>query len=153
MGRNVINFENGSAIVSPADALGPRMKDYTTNYNMLYSVYYADSSFGKGEKGGGFFGEETPTKIVKKKVSWFGINSRYFTLLMIPQGGEKADGVIYDSSKIGAHRIGGFITMAPLAPNGAVEKKFRVCVAEKETSILASVDPGIVDATDLSKWT
>ncbi|MGL4369367.1 MAG: membrane protein insertase YidC [Spirochaetota bacterium] len=152
MGRTPINFENSSAIFSPAEALGPKMDDYTTAYNALYSVYYADGSLEKGEKGGGMFSDETDTKTSKSKVSWFGINSRYFTLLMIPQGGDKATGVIYDSRTKGTTRIGGYMAMEPLAPNGSVERKFRVCIAEKESEILASVDPGIVEATDVSKW-
>jgi YidC/Oxa1 family membrane protein insertase len=152
-GRTAISFENNSAIVSPADGLGPVMSDATLSVNMLNTVYNIDGSFKKGARGGGMFSEETDTKSAKGKTNWYGIISRYFTVIMIPQSEEKASGVIYDSKKEGSHRIGGFVSLEPLQPNAAAEKKFRICVAEKEKDILATVDPGIVEATDVSKWT
>ena len=152
-GHTPIQFENGSALVSSSDGLGPIMKDPTVSYNILTTVFNADGSFKKGSKGSGLFSEETPTKTEKGKINWYGINSRYFTLLMIPQTGEKATGVLYDSSSTGGHRIAGVVPFDALAPTTTVEKKFRICLAEKEKEILASVDPGIIAATDVSQWT
>lgn len=151
-GKTAFKPENGSLYVSSADGLGPVMKDPTVVYNQLSSVFNINGSFEKGSKGGGMFSDATDTKSQKGKTNWYGMISRYFALVMIPQDSDKASGVIYDSRANTGHRIAGMIAADSIAPNTTIEKKFRVCIAEKEKEILASVDPGIVEATDTSKW-
>jgi YidC/Oxa1 family membrane protein insertase len=151
-GRSALKFESGSVFISPSDGLGPIMKDPTLVFNIQNAVYNLDGSFKTASKGGGFLSEATDTKTVKGKANWFGINSRYFSLLMIPQDSDKAAGVIFDAHPTTGHRIAGLLPVDAIAPNTTLEKKFRICIAEKEKEVLATVDPGIVEATDTSKW-
>ena len=93
-GKAALKPENGSLYISPTDGLGPVMADPTLVFNMLSAVYNIDGSFEKGSKGGGMFSDATDTKSHKGKTNWYGIISRYFTILMIPQDSDKAAGVI-----------------------------------------------------------
>ena len=151
-GKAAFKPENGSFYVSSADGLGPVMKDPTVIYNQMFTVFNLNGSFEKGSKGGVMFSDATDTKSQKGKTNWYGVISRYFALVMIPQDSDKAAGVIYDSRANTGYRVAGLIAAESIAPNTTIEKKFRVCVAEKEKDILAAVDPAIVDATDTSKW-
>jgi YidC/Oxa1 family membrane protein insertase len=149
-GRKQLAFPDGRIIVSPADSLGPKTgSNGGSTYDMLYSVYYSDSSFKKGDRGGGFFSTETEMKNHAQKTNWYGIINRYFAVVMIPQDGT-CSGVAWDSRKTGSYRIGGYIPVEPLAPGASVERRFKVALAEKEKDILATVDPGIVSANDVS---
>ncbi len=150
-GKTQIVFPENRVLVAPADSLGPKLNaEGSSSYDQLYSVYYADGSFEKGDRGGSMFSSATDMKNHTQKTNWFGIISRYFTVLMIPK--ENCAGVAWDSRAEGSYRIGGYMEVAPLASGSAVTHSFRVALAEKEKAVLSAIDPGIVTATDVSKW-
>jgi YidC/Oxa1 family membrane protein insertase len=150
-GRTALSFADNSVIISTGDSLGPKMDDYDSSYNQVFGIYYSDGSLEKGERGGGIFSTETDTKKAKNNSQWYGQISRYFALVMIPQN-TKPFPVIWDSRSKGGYRTGGIINADSLAPKASFEKKFRIALAEKEKAVLASVDPEISAATDVSKW-
>jgi YidC/Oxa1 family membrane protein insertase len=149
--KEAFEFPNKTIIVSPADTLGPKMPLNTSTYDQLYSVYDLADSFKKGDRGGGWFSDETNTKKADGDVRWFGINSRYYTILMIPNN-VKCTAVHWDSRKLGSFRIGGVIPVDAIQPGASVERSFRVAIAEKEKNILGSVDKSIIPAMDVNQW-
>ena len=150
-GKNQVVFPENRVLVSPADSLGPKLNgNSSSSYDQLYSVYYSDGSFEKGSRGGGLFSSATDMKNHTQKTNWYGIISRYFTVLMIPK--ENCAGVAWDSRSEGSYRIGGYMSVEPLASGSSVTRSFRVALSEKENDVLSSVDPGIVSAMDVSKW-
>ena len=119
-GGNDVAFKNGEIIFSPGDLLGPAL-DYTNTYNRSMSIYSMDGSFKKADKGGGGFlgcgsssGEE-PLKKETGKINWAGIMSRYFLVIMIPEG-FSGRGVIHDNRKQAGFRTGMYVDAASLAP-------------------------------------
>lgn len=152
LGKTPITFPENRILVSPSASIGPKVQNPKNYLNQLTCVYYADGSMEKGKKGGGFFSTETSIKSFKDYEShWYGIISRYFSVIMIPQD-ENAHEVIWDSRGAGGYRIGGSFPIDKIEPNKTYEKRFKVALAEKEKDILATVDPGIVSATNVSKW-
>lgn len=151
-GKDIISFENGTIIVSPGDSLGPKMKEYDSVYNQIVPVYYANGSLERGSRGGGMFSSETDTQSYSEhEVNWYGLISRYFAVIMIPQD-VKSKMVVWDSRTSGSYRIGAHVPADALAPKTTMVRKFRVCLAEKEKEVLAVVDPAIIPASDVSKW-
>ncbi len=154
-GRKDIAFKNGSALVSPAEVLGPTL-DYSNTYNRLMSVYSIGGSFKKADKGGGGFflgcGSSSGGDAIVKEtgvINWAGIMSRYFLLIMIPEDGA-GKGVIHDNRKNAGFRTGIFIGLNKLEPGKEIKKSFKVYLGEKDKKKLASFDKSIVDAADVS---
>ncbi|MBP7734720.1 MAG: membrane protein insertase YidC [Spirochaetes bacterium] len=154
-GKNEIAFRNGSAMVSPAEILGPTL-DYTNTYNRLMSVYSIGGSFKKADKGGGGFflgcGSSSGGDALVKEtgaINWAGIMSRYFLLIMIPEDGA-GKSVIHDNRKDAGFRTGMYIGLNKLEPGKEIKKSFKVYLGEKEKKKLASFDKAIVDAADVN---
>jgi YidC/Oxa1 family membrane protein insertase len=157
-GKDIINFENGTILVSPGDSIGPDMKEYESIYNQIIPIYYANGSLERAGKGGSGFSCSGATtsgtdisSYSEHEIHWFGINSRYFTVLMVPQD-VKSKIVAWDSRQEGSYRIAAHVPAEALAPKATSVHKFRVCLAEKEKDILSQIDPAIIPANDVSKW-
>jgi YidC/Oxa1 family membrane protein insertase len=155
-GNDTLAFNNGTIIVSPGDSLGPKMDEYGSVYNKIQQVYYANGSLKYGDKGSSSFSCSTssPTDIrtfFESEVHWFGMMSRYFTVVMIPLE-VKAKNVVWDGREKGSYRIGATIPAEQIPARNSLTKKFRVAISEKEKEKLSLVDPGIIPAMDVSKY-
>jgi YidC/Oxa1 family membrane protein insertase len=155
-GNDALTFNNGSIIVSPGDSLGPKMDEYGSVYNKIQQIYYANGSLKYGDKGHSSLSCSTssPTDIktyFENEVHWFGMISRYFTVVMIPLE-VKAKNVVWDGRETGSYRIGATIPAEQIPARNSITKKFRVAISEKEKEKLSLVDPGIIPAMDVSKY-
>ncbi|MGQ9842398.1 MAG: membrane protein insertase YidC [Spirochaetota bacterium] len=149
-GRAEFSFPEGEVIFSPSDFLGPSM-DFNNSYNALYSIYYINDSFKKSRKGGGFFSTPAELKRENGVVQWAGIMSRYYLLIMIPQG-FAGSGVVYDNRDHSGFRTGIVVPVKPLKPGEMITHEFKVYVGPKNKDKLLAVDTHIGDAADVSKW-
>ncbi len=154
-GNREIAFKNGTAIFSPGEILGPTL-DYNNTYNRLMSIYSIGGSFKKADKGGGGFllgcGSSSNGEDVKKEsgtINWGGIMSRYFLLIMIPEG-SAAKSIIYDNRKNAGFRTGMYVSMNNLGSGKEIKKSFKVYLGEKEKKKLAAFDNSIIDAADVN---
>ncbi|MCU0846321.1 MAG: membrane protein insertase YidC [Spirochaetes bacterium] len=150
LGNREIPLGRKPVIISPADMLGPEL-DYTNTYNRLTSIFSLDGSYKQSEKGEGFFSKYGPIKREAGKIEWSGIMSRYFLIIMIPQGFTGTE-AIHDNREGTGLRTGMKVEIGLLKPNQEVKKPFRVYIGEKNKDMLAAVDKSIVDASDVSKW-
>ncbi|MBN1495793.1 MAG: membrane protein insertase YidC [Spirochaetes bacterium] len=154
-GGSAVVFKNGEIIVSPGDLLGPEL-DYSNTYNRLMSIYSLNGSFKKADKkGGGFLGcgSSSGGETLKKesgKIDWAGIMSRYFLVIMIPEG-SAGKGVVFDNRKQAGFRTGMYVEAAPIAPGKEFRKTFKVYLGEKDKKALAATDKSIIDAADINK--
>lgn len=148
MGRNYVTFKNGIAIFSPSDILGPRL-DYRNNFNNMTGIYSVDGSYEKNTKGGGFFSKAGDTKKDSGLIDYAGIMSRYFLLIMKPQG-FNGTGIVFDNRQGTGCRTGMFVDMKDIAPGTEVSKPFRIYLGEKDKDLLRAIDPILVDASDVS---
>ncbi|OHD63748.1 MAG: hypothetical protein A2176_14520 [Spirochaetes bacterium RBG_13_51_14] len=155
-GMRTISFKDSAAIVSPGDILGPSL-DYNNTYNRLMSVYSINGSFKKADKGGGGFllgcGSSSNGDPLKKEtgsITWAGIMSRYFLVIMIPQEAV-GKGVVHDNRKQAGFRTGLYVSMENLEPGKEIKKSFKVYLGEKDKKKLTSVDASIIDAADVNR--
>ncbi len=149
-GKAEFAFPEGGVIFSPSDFLGPSM-DFDNSYNELHSIYYINDSFEKARKGGGFFSTHEDLKRENGVVKWAGIMSRYYLLIMIPQG-FAGSGVVYDNREQSGFRTGIVVPAKPLKPGETITHEFKVYVGPKNKDKLLAVDKSIGDAADVSKW-
>ena len=148
-GRKDVFLTEGKIIVSPTDMLGPLM-DYNNQYNKsLSGIYSVNEDYEQLTKGG-FFSDAGITKKVSGNITWIGLMSRYFLVIMVPEGGS-GTGVISDNRNDSGYRTGVTLGIKDLKVNNVVRKKFRVYVGEKNKDKLASVDKRLIDAADISK--
>lgn len=148
MGKNYVTFKNGIAIFSPSDILGPRL-DYRNNFNNMTGIYSVDGSYEKNTKGGGFFSKAGDTKKDSGSIDYAGIMSRYFLLIMKPQG-FTGTGTIFDNRQGTGSRTGMFVDMKDIAPGTELSRPFRIYLGEKNKDLLRAIDPILVDASDVS---
>lgn len=148
-GNESISFNNDSLIVSLGDIIGPSL-DFHNTYNQLHSIFYLNGSFEKGSKGGFFSGNE-PVKRETGNIGWFGLMSRYFLMIMIPED-FSGTGVIYDGRTEHGFRTGMQMRLNALRPGTDVTRSFRVYVGEKNKERLSAVNQTLIDAADISKW-
>ncbi|MBN2158012.1 MAG: membrane protein insertase YidC [Spirochaetes bacterium] len=154
-GRGSIALKNGSVIFSPGDLLGPAL-DYNNSYNRMMSIYSLNGSFEKEDKSGGSFlgcGSSSGGEPVKKETgstNWVGLMSRYFLVIMVPEGGA-GSGVIWENRKESGFRTGIYVPLNSLEPGREIRKNFKVYLGEKDKKKLASVDASIVAAADVNK--
>lgn len=149
-GKNKFSFPEGILIYSPSDFLGPSM-DFNNSYNELNSIYYLDDDFEKARKGSGFFSKHEDIKQINGVVKWAGIMSRYYLLIMIPQGFQ-GSGVVYDNREHAGFRTGIIVPVKPLNSGEKIEHIFKIYVGPKNKDKLLAVDKQIGDAADVSKW-
>ncbi len=147
-GRKSVKFNDGIVIFSPSDILGPKL-DYDNNFNAITGIYSADGDFEKNRKGGGFFSKAGEIKKESGSIDYTGIMSRYFLLIMKPQG-FSGTGIIYDNRPGTGSRTGMFVEMKEIPPRTEVAKPFRVYLGEKDKDLLRAIDPILVDASDVS---
>ncbi len=147
-GRKAVRFNEGIAIFSPSDILGPEL-DYKNRYNSLSGIYSLNSDFEKTMKGGGFLSDPTEVKKESGSVEYTGVMSRYLLLIMIPQD-FSGSGMIFDNRDKTGFRTGMFVNMKEIAPGKEVVKSFRVYLGEKDKDMLRAIDEKLVDASDVS---
>jgi len=136
--------------VSPSDMLGPSL-DFSNTYNRISSIYSMNGEFKQGTKGGGFFSNNKDALNRETgNINWFGIMSRYFLVIMIPEG-FTGTGVVYDNRPESGFRTGMSIPAGVIKAGTEFKKSFKVYLGEKDKDRLKSVDPAIVDAADVSK--
>ncbi len=147
-GKGEISLANDEIIVSPGQTLGPKL-DYTNTYNILKGVYSIDGSHKLASKGGSFFGDNGELIVEPGNIDYAGIMSRYFLLLMKPDGfsGTKA---YFDNRKTSAFRTGLSVKVGKLAKGSVTVKSFKVYLGEKNKDFLGAVDPILKDASDVS---
>jgi len=150
VGNHDVSFQNDSLIVSPGDMIGPNL-DFHNTYNNLSSIFYLNGDFDRGGKGGGLFSSDDPIGHETGEVSWFGIMSRYFLLIMIPEG-FTGSGVVYDRRENHGYRTGMYMGMNMLRAGTDISRSFRVYVGEKNKDRLAAIGENLIDAADISKW-
>jgi len=149
-GSENVTFQNDTIIISPGDMLGPAL-DFSNVYNQLSSIFYLNEDFNKGSKQGGFFSSNDDLGRETGNVGWFGIMSRYFLIIMIPDG-FTGNGIIYDRRENTGYRTGVLINTNVLRAGTAITRSFRVYVGEKNKDFLAAVERSLIDAADISKW-
>ena len=150
-GYTPLTMQSGGVYVSAGDFLGPKMVDYTSQYNMIYSVYSKKDSLEKSSKGGSFFSKPDITVRQGGPIEWSGLMSRYFVVLMIPQGFQ-SNGVVYDSRETTGFRMGMSVPVEPIMAGKYIDRSFKVFVGEKNKAALVKVDPKIRSASDVNKW-
>ena len=114
-------------------------------------MYSLDDDFETTKKGGGFLSKGGTLNKKDGKIGWSGIASRYFLVIMIPQG-FTGTGVVSDNREKTGFRTGMYARIGEIKAGETVEKKFKVYLGERDKKKLGSVDPSIVDAADVSKW-
>jgi YidC/Oxa1 family membrane protein insertase len=149
-GRAPVQLPNNYLIATTGDFLGPDM-DFANSYNRVESAYYLDDDFERGSQGGGLFSSEQDNVRVNGQVKWVGMMSRYFLMLMVPQG-FTGTGVIHEGRAKHGNRTGMYITTETLQPGKVVEKAFKVYVGEKNKEKLVAVDPVLRDAADVNAF-
>lgn len=149
-GKQSASLQAGTVIFSPGDMLGPSV-NFNNRYNEIAGIYSLDDDFETARKGGGFFSKPESLKKEEGKISWSGLSSRYFLLIMIPQG-FTGTGVITDNREQTGFRTGMYAKINEIKAGETVEKSFNVYLGERDKEKLGAVDPSIVDAADVSKW-
>lgn len=147
--RDIV-FPKGRLVVSPSEFLGPSM-DFKNTYNSLSSIYSLKGDFEKTQKGGGFFSKRTDLEKENGASEWVGVMSRYFLLIMMPDG-FTGSGVICDNREDRGYRTGMYLPASELKARGQLLRSFKIYVGEKDKKRLGSVSPAIVDAADINKW-
>ncbi len=147
-GSRDAQLPNDYIIVSPSDFLGPDM-DFENQYNQLNYIYNLDGDYETTMKGGGFLGGSGSLKRENGNISWAGLMSRYFLLIMINEN-FSGSGVIFDTRENMPYRNGIYIPVGRIEPGGKILKSFKVYVGEKNKDKLASVDQNIIEASDVN---
>ncbi len=148
IGKAPLAFPENRLIMATPDYLGPTM-DFNNRYNQVESVYFLNTSFETGSQGGGIFSDEQTIHRETGVTKWAGVRSRYFLLLMAPQG-FTGSGIIHDGRKNHGKRIGIQIPTAVLQPGESTTKTFKVYVGEKDKQKLVEVDESLRDAADIN---
>ncbi len=148
MGAGAIALPNNSIIASAADFLGPQM-DFENTYNKLSSIYYLNGSLEHGSQGGGLFSREVDTVREQGAAQWAGLMSRYFLMIMVPQG-FSGSSVIHEGRNNHGYRVGMFIPVDTLRPGAVVSRSFNIYVGEKNKEKLAAVDSRLSGAADIN---
>jgi YidC/Oxa1 family membrane protein insertase len=149
-GRKDLQIPNGTVIFSPGDMLGPQL-DYNNRYNQITSIYSVNNDFETGNKGSGFFSKAGVVKKEAGQADWIGLSSRYFLLVMIPQG-FTGTGVIHDNREHSGFRPGMYVRLNEIRAGQTVENNFTVYLGERDKEKLGEVSASIVEAADVSKW-
>jgi len=147
-GRSVLAVPDNRVIASSSDFLGPDV-DFSSSYNRVESVYYLNDDFDTGSQGGGLFSSQKDVQHAAGQVKWAGVRSRYFLMLMIPQG-FAGTGVIHEGRQHHGNRTGITVPVGTLQPGESVTKSFKVYVGEKNKQKLVAVDPVLRDAADIN---
>ncbi|HOO72673.1 MAG TPA: membrane protein insertase YidC [Spirochaetota bacterium] len=147
-GSRPFSLQNGTLIFSPGDMLGPEM-DFNNRYNQISSIYSIDNDFNNGHKGNGFFSKSGDLKKDAGTTNWIGISSRYFLLVMLPDG-FTGTGVVYDNREHTGFRAGMYVRLKEIKPGQSTEQKFKIYLGERDKEKLGAVDPTIIDAADVS---
>lgn len=147
-GKNPVQFRDGSVIFSSSDILGPEL-DYNNRYNGMTGIYSLDGDYEQAMKGGGFFSKAGDIKISQGTVDYTGIMSRYFLLIMKPKD-FTGTSMVFDNQAHTGSRTGMKVAMKDMAAGEQAVKSFRVYLGEKDKAMLKSVDPMLVDASDVS---
>ncbi|HNR88005.1 MAG TPA: membrane protein insertase YidC [Spirochaetota bacterium] len=151
LGRTPLPLPNKYLIMSPSDFMGPAL-DFENTYNQVNSMFQINGGFEKPNKGGGFFSKnEGPTAVQKGAVTWVGVSSRYFLIVMLANG-FSGTGAIYDNRADRGFRAGMYVPVDSIQPGTTLARSFKVYVGEKNKDLLAEVDKSMVDATDISRW-
>lgn len=148
LGKSIITFPENRLILTSPDFLGPAM-DFNNRYNHVELVFYLNNSFETGRQGGGLFTNEQTMHKETGEIKWAGVRSRYFLLLMTPQG-FTGTGVIYDGRHNHGKRVGIIVPINPLQKGETVTKTFKVYVGEKNKQKLVEVDESLRDAADIN---
>ena len=146
-----ITWHDTDLIVSAPDMIGPNL-NYDNTYNNLSSVYSSNNDFNQARKGGGFFSkDDNPLATLNGNIDWFGIMSRYFLCLMVPENfaGQK---IAYDNRHNHGFRTGIYLPLKDINPQEAITSSFKVYLGLKDKQILTAVDERIKEAADISKW-
>ncbi len=147
-GKELLKFKNNSAVFSSSDILGPEL-NYSNRYNSMTGIYSIGNDYEQNMKGGGFFSKADDLKIKNGTVDYTGIMSRYFLLIMKPADftGTK---MLFDNRAHTGSRTGMAAEMKDIAPGAQALRSFRIYLGEKDKTMLKSVDPMLVDASDVS---
>lgn len=148
IGKAPLAFPENRLIMATPDFLGPTM-DFDNRYNNVESVYYLNDSFETGRQGGGIFSDEQTVHRETGVAKWAGVRSRYFLLLMTPQG-FTGTGIIHDGRKNHGKRVGIQVPVGVLQPGESATKTFKVYVGEKDKQKLVEVDESLRDAADIN---
>jgi YidC/Oxa1 family membrane protein insertase len=149
-GRANLKMENGKIIISPSEMLGPTL-DFTNSYNGLKGIFSINGDYKQDYKGGGFFSKPEVLKKHDGSAEWVGVMSRYFLVIMIPQG-ITGSGALFDNREHAGFRTGINMPLKELKPGEKTAFPFRVYLGEKNKDFLAKIDKSIVDAADYSAW-
>lgn len=147
-GKEPLKFKNSSIVFSPSDILGPEL-DYSNRYNGMAGIFSIGGKYKQNQKGGGFFSKAED--FVKKEgaVDYTGIMSRYFLLIMKPKD-FTGSSMLFDNRAHTGSRTGMAVDMKEIAPGAQTLRSFRIYLGEKDKGMLKSVDPLLVDASDVS---
>ncbi|MCX7678834.1 MAG: membrane protein insertase YidC [Spirochaetes bacterium] len=148
IGTAPITFPENRLIMTTPDFLGPAM-DFDNRYNHVEIVYFTNNSFETGSQGGGLFTDEQMVRKEIGETKWAGVRSRYFLLLMAPQG-FTGTGIIHDGRNNHGKRVGIFVPIATLQKGETVTKTFKIYVGEKNKQKLVEVDESLRDAADIN---
>ncbi|HPS56839.1 MAG TPA: membrane protein insertase YidC [Spirochaetota bacterium] len=147
-GKENLKFKNSSVVFSPSDILGPEL-DYSNRYNGMVGIFSIGSDYTQNMKGGGFFSKAEDLKKKDGAVDYTGIMSRYFLLIMKPKD-FTGTSMLFDNRAHTGSRTGMTVEMKDIAPGAQVLRSFRVYLGEKDKTMLKTVDPLLVDASDVS---
>lgn len=147
-GKQPLKFNNGTAIFSPSDTLGPKL-DYKNRNNHLIGIYSLGGDYEQVLKGSGFFSKAGIIKKESGSIDYTGIMSRYFLLIMMPQQFTGKE-MVFDNRVATGFRTGMSVDMGEIAPGAEVVKSFRIYLGEKDKDLLRGVDEKIVSASDVS---
>ncbi len=146
--RQPLAFKNSLAVFSPSDILGPEL-DYSNRYNGMTGIYSVANDYEQNLKGGGFFSKAEDLKRVSGAIDYTGIMSRYFLLIMKPADFTGTT-MLFDNRAHTGCRTGMAVEMKEIAPGQQLVRSFRIYLGEKDKTMLKSVDPMLVDASDVS---
>jgi len=147
-GKTPIQFRDNTVIFSSADILGPEL-DFTNRYNNMTGIYSVEGDYEQNMKGGGFFSKPGDIKAETGSVDYTGIMSRYFLLIMKPKD-FTGSSMIFDNRADTGSRTGMKTEIKELAAGAQEARSFRIYLGEKDKEMLKSVDPMLVDASDVS---
>lgn len=147
-GKEVLKFKNEAVIFSPSDTLGPEL-DYTNRYNGMTGIYSLGGDYEQSRKGGGFFSHPGEIKRKSGLIDYTGIMSRYFLLIMKSKD-FTGTSMIFDNRDHSGCRTGMTVEVKDIAPGARVVRSFRIYLGEKDKTMLRSVDPVLVAASDVS---
>jgi len=147
-GKTPIQFRDNTVIFSSADILGPEL-DFTNRYNNMTGIYSVEGDYEQNMKGGGVFSKPGGIKAETGSVDYTGIMSRYFLLIMKPKD-FTGSSMIFDNRADTGSRTGMKTEIKELAAGAQEARSFRIYLGEKDKEMLKSVDPMLVDASDVS---